>query len=425
LAKKANFIPLKPYKGNIMSTSTLYHGWGIKGYTLKSTEYDKNRIVYNIIPQTRLYICPDCNSSNVTTRGSIKRKIKTLPIGFKKECYVSVLIPRLYCHKCNSLKFMRLNFAEAKKSYTNHLSSLVILMSNVTTILDISIYLNMHCVTVKGIVKNHLIKKFDKPDLRKVTMISIDEISAGKGHNYVTVVIDAKTGQPLHVGKGKGESALEDFWTLLGPRRRKKIEAVAIDMGNAYISAVTKNLPNAKIVFDRFHVVKLVNETLNKLRIDVLHAASQEDRRVLAGTKYILLRNEADLDDKKRERLGELLALNTPLSIGYILKEDLRQFWEKSNINEAINSLKSWLDTARKSGENLLIKLAKTIESHAYGLYNWYDYKINSGRIEGINTKINVMKRKTFGLRDFSFFRLLILAIKRSRELIAFRLGKT
>jgi transposase len=137
-------------------------------------------------------------------------------------------------------------------------------------------------------------------------MISIDEISAGRGHNYVTIVIDTLTGQPLHVGKGKGESALEDFWKLLDPRRRKKIEAVAIDMGRAYISAVTKNLPNAKIVFDRFHVVKLVNDTLDRLRREVFQSAAQKDERVLAGTKYILLRNEEDFDDKKKERLEDL-----------------------------------------------------------------------------------------------------------------------
>jgi hypothetical protein len=80
LAEKANFLPFKPHESNIMSTSTLYHGWGIKGYTLNGTEYDKNRIIFSIIPQKRLYVCPDCNSSNVTTRGSITRKIKTLPI---------------------------------------------------------------------------------------------------------------------------------------------------------------------------------------------------------------------------------------------------------------------------------------------------------------------------------------------------------
>jgi transposase len=248
-------------------------------------------------------------------------------------------------------------------------------------------------------------------------MISIDELSTHKGHKYVTLVVDALSGRPLFVGDGKGESALEPFWAVLGPRRRKRIQAVAIDMGKSYISAVKKNLPNAKIVFDHFHVIKLVNDTLNKLRIDVYKAASDAQKGIIVGMKYILLRNNEDVakDGPKSDRLKALLALNTPLSTAYILKEDLRQIWSMRHKFQAEAALAKWIETARSSGVPTLMKLAKTIESHAEGILNWYDCRINSGMIEGINHKIKVLKRKAYGFHDMVFFKLLILAIRGAR----------
>ncbi|MDR1296087.1 MAG: transposase [Deltaproteobacteria bacterium] len=105
----------------------------------------------------------------------------------------------------------------------------------------------------------------------------------------------------------------------------------------------------------------------------------------------------------------------------FFLKEDLRQFWEKSRKSEAEKSLLSWIETAKSTNEPLLINLAKTIETHIYGLLSWYDFPINSGRIEGINNKIKLVKRKAFGYRDFNFFKLQIMAILRCTENLSFR----
>jgi transposase len=289
--------------------------------------------------------------------------------------------------------------------------------------LDVSRLLNLHWTIIKEVLKSFLAKKYDKPDLRNITMISIDEISTHKRHKYVTIVINAETGQPLFVGDGKSEESLAPFWEMLGPRRRKRIQAVAIDMGIAYISAVKKNLPNAKIVFDHFHVIKLVNEALNSLRRKVYATASSEDKTVLAGTKYLLLQNPETFpeDSPKAERLKQLLALNTPLTCGYILKEDIRQIWQKKNKLVASRALAKWIETARSSGEELLIKLANTIERHSEGILNWYDHAINSGLIEGINNKIKVMKRKAYGFADMPFFKLLIKAIRGTRQELILR----
>jgi transposase len=403
-----------------MTTSFLYHGFGLKGYTCKSVQYLERGTVCRIIPQKSQYKCKNCGSKDVTTRGSIDREFLTLPIGGREKVYFNALIPRFHCHSCGQLHYMKLNFADERKSYTNHLAVFVLLLFRFATISAIAELVGLSWGTVKEIVKNDYSKQFSKTDFRDVSKISIDEISVGKGHKYLTVVINAETGQPLYVGDGKGESALDDFWVMLGKRRAKKIKAVAIDMGKAYIAAVKKNLPNAAIVFDRFHVVKLVNETLDKIRRVEVAKASENNRGVITGTKYLLLSNSEDLSEDGKERIQKLLNLNTVLSTAYILKEDLRQIWNKDSLFQANKALSAWLETARSSDERLLVRLANTIEKHSYGILNWYKYPINSGRIEGINNKIKTLIKQAYGYRDQEFLKLLILAIVNGKTRMVF-----
>jgi transposase len=289
-------------------------------------------------------------------------------------------------------------------------------MSALMCIKHIATLLFLHWAIIKEIIKRKLTKDYSKPDLRNITRISIDEISTKKGHVYLTVVINAETGDPIYVGDGKKAEALGDFWKLLGKRRCKRIEAVAIDLGRAYISAVKKNLPHATIVYDHFHVIKIVNTVLDDLRKKVYRNASKTEKNALKGLKFLLLRNEEDLDSASKERLEKLTDLNVILSQAYILKEDIRQIWNKANKSRAKISLNSWIKTCRATGEELLISLADTIERHKDGILDWYKYKINSGRIEGINNKIKLLKRRAYGFRDHEFFKLLILAIMRNRD---------
>jgi len=163
--------------------------------------------------------------------------------------------------------------------------------------------------------------------------IAIDEIAIGKGHRYFTVVLDLISGAVVFVGDGKGAEALEPFWKRLRASRAK-LKAVATDMGKAYIKAIRDNLPHVVHVFDHFHVVKLFNDKLSALRRELYNQAqSDSDRKLLKGTRWLLLKNPENLDVERNEeqRLRDALKLNEPLSIAYYLKEDLRQIWSQVN----------------------------------------------------------------------------------------------
>ena len=203
---------------------------------------------------------------------------------------------------------------------------------------------------VKDIQKQHFKTKFDKPKLRKLNQIAIDEISISKKkqQRYLTIVYDLLSGRVVFVGDGKGADALDPFWRRV-KRAKAKIQAVAIDMSPAYISAVHENLPKATLVFDHFHIVKLFNEKLSDLRRKLYHQLNEkEDKKLLKGTRWLLLKNpdnlNADRDEPKR--LKEALELNEPLAAAYYLKEELRQLWSFATKQEAEVFFDGWLKRA-------------------------------------------------------------------------------
>lgn len=258
---------------------------------------------------------------------------------------------------------------------------------------------------VRGIDKSYLQKTFGKPGLRDLEVIAIDEIYVGKKNKFFTIVIDWQSGAIVFAGEGKGQNALKPFWKRLRGSKAK-IKAVATDMSSAYFAAVLKNLPNAVQVFDRFHIVKLMNDKLTQLRRDLQREADLMDRKVLKGTRWLLLKHPDNLDDSKNEgvRLQEALDLNRSLAVAYYLKEDLCQIWQQSTKAIAAKFLTDWCRRARASGIKVLITMANTLEGHRKGILNWYNYPISSGPLEGINNKIGALQRMAYGYRDKHYF---------------------
>lgn len=285
------------------------------------------------------------------------------------------------------------------------------------TIKDVARHLMVSWDMVKGIQKRHLERRFSKPKLRKLRRIAIDEISIKKGHKYLTIVLDLLTGAVVFVGDGKGAGALEPFFQRL-KRSRAKVEAVAMDMSPAYIEAVLNNLDKAVIVFDHFHVIKLFNEKLSDLRRKLYHElTSKLKKKVLKGTRWLLLKNPGKLDASKNEpqRLEEALRLNQPLAAAYYMKEDLRQIWLQVSKSKAKAVFKDWIARAQASGISMLIKFANTMAAHRTGILAFYDHPISTGPLEGTNNKIKTMKRQAYGYRDMDFFKLKILALHETR----------
>jgi transposase len=399
-----------------MSTSLLYHGFGIRGYRYVRTEYIEGGVVFTIVQDPKRCRCPVCGGKNVILKGGVVRRFRGLPIGSKKVTFV-FRVPRIKCRDCNAVRQTPIEFADPRRSYTRSFAQYVLELARMMTIRDVALHLGVSWDVVKEIVKNDLQRRFGKPKLRNLRQIAIDEISIGKGHRYLTVVLDLETGAVVYVGHGKGGDALTDFWKRVH-RCGAKIEAIATDMSPAYIDAVMTHLPDAVLVFDRFHVMKLFNDKLSDLRRELYRTAKDGlEKDVLKGTRWLLLKRPANLDASRHEheRLEEALRLNAPLATAYYLKEDLDEFWEQEDQAEAEAFLLDWIRRAESTGIHMLHQFARTLRFHAHGLLAYYDYAISTGPLEGTNNKIKTMKRQAYGFRDHQFFILKIYAIHESR----------
>jgi transposase len=405
-----------PAEGDSMSTSLLYHGFGIRGYQYHRTEYVGGGIVIWLSQPREQCRCGACGSAEVILRGQTVRRFRGLPIG-RKPVTLVLPIPRLECRDCQVVRQAPVEFAEPRRTYSKSFARYALELSRLMTIKDVAEHLGVSWDVIKEIQKQDLQRRFGKPKLKHLRQIAIDEISIGKGHRYVTLVLDLESGAVVHVGEGKGGDAMTAFWKRLRSSGAQ-VEAVATDMSPAYIEAVTTHLPKASLVFDRFHVMKLFNDKLSDFRRE-LHreATDQLHKEVLKGTRWLLLKRPENLDPKRNEpaRLQEALKLNRPLATAYYLKEQLAEAWEQEDEAEARVFLLDWIAQAECSGIRMLIQFAKTLRLHAWGILAWYDYPISTGPLEGTNNKIKTMKRQAYGYRDQEFFQLKIYALHEAK----------
>jgi transposase len=398
-----------------MSTSLLYHAFGLRGYDHLSSSFEGSRVTFTILQPREQLRCPLCGSDGVWAQGSVDRTFRSIPIG-SKPVEIRFSVPRVMCFSCLQTRQVKIRFADPRKRYTRSFERYALDLSRHMTIKAVAEHLQVSWDTIKEIQATSLQRRFGAPKLKKLKQIAIDEIAVGKGHHYLTVVLDLVSGAVVFVGDGKGVEALEPFWKRLRASRAK-VKAVATDMSKAYIRAVRENLPRVVHVFDHFHVIKLFNDKLSALRRELYHQAQTDlDRKLLKGTRWLLLKNPENLDAERNEhqRLEDALQLNKPLAIAYYLKEDLRQIWSQSNKRTARRVLRDWLARARASGIRMLKRFADTLEEHQEGILAYYDCPISTGPLEGTNTKIQAMKRQAYGFRDRNFLKLKILGIHES-----------
>jgi transposase len=398
-----------------MSTSLLYHAWGVRGYRLVRTRFEKGRVWFGIEEDQHCLRCAHCNSTRTEKSGKVPRRLRTLPIG-SRPVILELSIQRLRCFDCGKVCQVKLGFADERRSYTHAFEQYVLELSRMATVQDIARHLDVSWDIVRDIQKRHLVRRYSKPRLKDLKHIAIDEISVGRGHRYLTVVLDLDSGRVVFVGKGKGADSLDIFWKRLRASHAHVV-AVATDMSPAYILAVAQHLPKATHVFDRFHVVKLFNDKLSDLRREVQREAEGPlQKKVLKGTRWLLLKHPDNLDPQhnEKQRLTEALRLNEPLAKAYYLKEDLRQLWEQEDHSQADSFLDDWIARARCSGVRMLRDFAQTLVIHRQGLLNWYHHPISTGPLEGTNTKIKLLQRQAYGYRDMEFFRLKIYALHKT-----------
>ena len=401
-----------------MSADVLYQEMGLAGYRVEDTWQGKDDAVYVLLSVPRESLrCRNCGSCRVHLHESRQRFWKAAPLGLT-PVYVTMKTPRVKCLDCGSRTWHQPTFAHGQRQITKRFEEFLEAWLSRLTIQDVVQMFGVSWNTVCEIDIRRL-KKLSRPGLKGLKRLAIDEVYLGKQHKFVTLVVDLHTRAVISVAPGRGLAGLQGIFLRL-KRAGAQVQAVATDMSGGYIAAVLKYLPKARLVFDRFHVIKLMNDKLTILRRELYQeAAGPLHRQVLKGIRWLLLKNPENLNKNERvderQRLEDALMLNKSLATAYYLKEDLSQFWNQKSIVAAERFLDDWCRRADASGIRALKSMAKTLRAHRQGLLNWYIDPISSGPLEGINNKIGALQRRAYGYRNYEHFKQRLLALHHTK----------
>jgi transposase len=392
------------------TTSFVYHTLGLHGYRLIRTEYVDGCVYFHVERVRQKRKCRGCRArwNHLRLNGRFQREFIALPVGRRR---VFIVLHGHYqkCSCCGRTLREPVPFACGMKRYVKAFERLVVDLCRIATIKHVADFLGVGWDLVKEIFKNHLRKRDKRRRFAQVRYLAIDEFAVRKGHRYMTLVMDLKSGHVLHVGDGKGGDAVVPFLRSL-KRRGATIEAVAIDMWPAFIRAVTDALPGVDIVHDPFHVVALANKALDDTRKELYRRLKGADSKVIKGTRFLLLKGGEKLDQPAIHHLSKLASMNEPLIRAYLLKEELRYFWSLTE-RKARRFLNAWIRRAQNCGLRHFEKLADVLLRHKPQILTYFKHRITTGPIEGLNNKVKVLKRQAYGFRDIEYFKLRLLFI--------------
>ena len=238
-----------------------------------------------------------------------------------------------------------------------------------------------------------------------VRVIGIDEVSRRKGQVYLTVVYDLERRVLLWVGDDRTEEAVRPFFTKeMGMRRCHTLRVVCMDMWAPYANLVREHATNAQILFDRFHIVKHLNEAVEEVRRSEMRRLSLKERVVFKRSRWLLLKNPWNLNPDQKERLSTLVRWNAPIVRAYYLKESFQLFWDYKQFRRAETHLQKWMTSAMRSRLDPFKRFVRMLRSHLDGVLPWTRIRLSNASVEGMNNKIKSISHRSFGFRTAKNF---------------------
>ena len=326
--------------------------------------------------------------------------------------YLEFEVRRLRCACNGKVRSEHLDFLADNPLYTKRFAWFVGRRCRSSTIKDVATELNLHWGAVKELDKEYMRVQLERAGTPGPRAIGIDEISIRKGHTYRIVVSDLIRGRPIWFGgKDRSEASMIEFYDCLGPKKTKDIRLAVMDMWRPFRTATNLRAPQAAILFDKFHVIRHLNDALDKVRKAEYARLSGNDRRYIKGQKYVLLSHKENLTADSRKSLKILLAANKRLNTAYLLKESFGQLWSYKNEAWARRFFDNWKASLKWQRLGPYEKFAAMIERHWDGVaaYCTPENKVSLGFVEGLNNKIRVFQRRAYGLRDEEYLRLKVL----------------
>lgn len=320
---------------------------------------------------------------------------------FQHKCYLHARVPRVQTPE-GKTETVKVPWARSGSGFTLLFEAFSMLLIEsempVTKAADI---MDVYPQRLWSMFSYWVGKAHSADDQSGVSVLGIDETSSKKGHTYITVAVDMEERRVIYAVPGKGADTIDAIGEHLESKgcKKEQIKQTCIDMSPAFISGILHNFKDASITFDKFHVVKIINEAMDKVR-----KLERNEFTMLKGYKYTFLKHDSKLNEKAKEAKYDILTLLPSIANAYRLKELFAEFWTFKTKEEAGAYLSYWCDLVEESKIYPFIKAAKTLKAHWFGVVNYSETNLNNGVLEGINSKIQLAKKRARGYRNITNF---------------------
>jgi len=380
--------------------------------TVTGLEYDAQLDLLLVVchPRYDVAVCPTCDTVSAQVHDSNARRVRDVPWAGKR-CSLVLPARRFKCARCRR-PFTEPHAALAPRArYTRRYEDYLFEQCRGTTIQAVHRREGLGYKAVEGAFYRMAARQHAAAVVGPVRRLGIDEIALKKGHGqYALVLSDLDHGRVLTVLPERTKEALEAYLATWSADQRAAITAVALDLWEPYHLAVQACLPNAQITADRFHVMQNLNDRVTEARRVIQRAAPEAEKEQLKGGRWLLVKTAADLTDEEQAKLEAMFVVSPTLKRLHELKEAFRDVFETApDRPTALSQLADWMRDVERSGMASLTKFVTTLRNWWDVILNYFHDRLTSGFVEGINTKLKLIKRLAYGYRNFAHFRLRVL----------------
>jgi transposase len=377
---------------------------GMQGVVVTGARWDEQAETVEILIRRRSNAKPRCPNCGKVMGGEIRahdRKWRHLDIMRWRTILVADI--REGCCPVHGRRVESVPWAESAANHTKEFDRQVASLAQVADKSAVARMFDVCWRTVGRMVKRVVDKHLPSNLLDDLTAIGVDETSYKRGHRYLTVVVCLTRGVVVWIGEGKSEETLNRFFDTLGPDRSKKIKVVTMDMSEAFKKSVEKNAPHAELVYDRFHVVKLLLEAVDEVRREECRELEGDAKKALKGTRYVFLKNPCRYNDKEKAAVEWIKRINRRLARVYELRIDFEEAWHTQTKMEAEAFLMKWTRSALMSRREPLMRFARTVRKHMTGITNYFKFaRLSNAALEGTNNKIKLLIHRSYGFHSVS-----------------------
>jgi len=368
---------------------------GVTDHCVKGVSFAEEGLIVAVSSKWRRPRCGCCGKPGSIYDRRPVRRWRHLSLG-KMRIFYEAEVRRVACAACG-VKTEAVPWARHGSGFTRDLEELVAYLAQVTDKTAVTKLMGIAWRTVGTIVERVVAERIDPERLDGLVTIGIDELSFKKRHHYVTVVVDHLRRRIVWAKEGKDAETLGAFLTELGPERVAKLELATIDMSGAYQKALRDHAPHVEIIFDRFHVQRLVSEALDEVRREIVRELDGAEAKAVKNTRYALLKNAWNLTTSQAQKLHEVQHNNKRLYRAYLLKETLALALDYAYPKRAERALREWLAWASRSKLAPMVKVARTIREHLEGILGYVRYKFTNAINEGFNRRARMVATRAYG----------------------------